>query len=75
MEKDLSPIDQEWINQYVGDLLKAGNNLAPGPFQDAVLRRAECVMDLVEAWRIRNNPLRTVMINKVNDVAQTPESD
>lgn len=54
--KDLSPIDQQWINNYVGEFLKVADSIPHGVLRDAVLRRVECVMDLVELWQKRNMP-------------------
>ena len=58
MNKDLSPIDQKWISNYCDLLI----NIAKQMPTDSILRvaterRIECVMDLVEAWQNRNNPL------------------
>jgi len=44
-------IPEEWIKRYVDQLLKAAQGLEPGAFRDAVVLRAEHVMDLVEAFR------------------------
>ena len=57
MNRDKSPIDQEWINRYCDEFLKIAGQLPEGMMRDAVLRRVECVMDLTEAWQKRNNPL------------------
>lgn len=43
-------IPQSWIKNYVDQLLSVAKELPTGPLRDALLRRAECVMDLVEAW-------------------------
>lgn len=43
-------IPLSWIQHYVDQLLDAAKHLDPGPMQDAVLRRADAVMDLVKAW-------------------------
>lgn len=60
LPKSSAPIDQEWINAYVGALLgvasrypKPGPNQALDPMAAAALTRAEHAMDLVEAWRKR----------------------
>ncbi len=50
---DRSPIDQQWIQRYCDTLLEAAKRLDHGAMRDAVLRRVECVMDLVEAWQKR----------------------
>lgn len=55
-ERDRAPIDQRWVQDYVDQFLKASQGFPPGPMQDAVFRRIECVMDLVDAWQKRNWP-------------------
>lgn len=52
-ERDRSPIDQQWIQRYCDELLKVAPQIPEGAFRDAILRRAECVMDLVDAWQTR----------------------
>lgn len=54
--KDHSPIDQQWIKHYCDEFLKVAQMIPEGTFRDAVLRRVECVMDLLEAWQKRNEP-------------------
>jgi hypothetical protein len=54
---DRSPIDQQWIQRYCDTLLEAATKLSDGIFKDAILRRVECAMDLVEAWQKRNLPM------------------
>jgi hypothetical protein len=44
-------ISEDWIKSYIDALLKGASLLPPGRFQDAVLLRAEHVMDLVDAHR------------------------
>ena len=56
-ERDRAPIDQRWIQQYCDEFLKIAPRLPEGPMRDAVLRRVECVMDLLDAWQRRNWPL------------------
>lgn len=56
MNRDLSPIDQQWIQRYCDEFLKVAEQISAGPFRDAVLRRVECCMDLLEAWQKRNEP-------------------
>ena len=55
-ERDRSPIDQQWIQRYCDEFLKVAPLISEGPFRDAVLRRVECCMDLLEAWQKRNEP-------------------
>lgn len=55
-ERDRSPIDQQWIQRYCDEFLKVAKTIPSGVFQDAVLRRVECCMDLLEAWQKRNEP-------------------
>lgn len=57
MTPDISPIDQQWINKYCDEFLKIAETMPTGSFRDSILRRVECVMDLVEAWQKRNIPL------------------
>lgn len=57
MERDRSPVDQQWVQNYCDEFLKAAAMVPEGPFRDAVLRRVECVMDLLEAWQKRNMPM------------------
>lgn len=51
-----APIDQQWIQRYCDEFLKVADGMPPGPFRDAILRRVECAMDLLEAWQKRNEP-------------------
>lgn len=53
-KRDLSPIDQQWIQSYCDKFLEIATSLPEGPFKNAVTRRVECVMDLVESWQKRN---------------------
>lgn len=46
-----TPIPQDWIKAQVDALLSAAERMPPGAFRDAILLRAEIMMDLVEAWR------------------------
>ena len=57
MSRDLSPIDQLWIRDYCDEFLKVATRLPSGALRDVVLRRIECVHDLVEAWQKRNTPM------------------
>jgi len=57
MERDRSPIDQDWIRNYCDEFMKIAIKLDNGPFKDAILRRVECVQDLVDAWQQRNVPI------------------
>lgn len=52
--RDLSPIDQQWIQHYCDEFLKIAPQLPEGAMRDAILRRVECCMDLLEAWQKRN---------------------
>lgn len=52
-----TPIDQMWIQHYCDEFLKIAPKLPEGPMRDAVLRRVECAMDLLEAWQKRNIPM------------------
>jgi len=54
--RDHSPIDQQWIQHYCDEFLKIAPQIPEGPFRDAILRRVECCMDLLEAWQKRNEP-------------------
>jgi len=56
-QRDRAPIDQQWVQSYVDQFLKISEQLPAGLLRDAVLRRVESVMDLLEAWQTRNNPL------------------
>lgn len=56
-DRDKSPIEQQWINDYCVEFLKIADALETGVLRDAVLRRVECVMDLVESWQVRNIPI------------------
>ncbi len=48
-----TPIDQEWIRQYVDQLLAVAGTLPEGAMRDALMKRAEHALDLVEAWHAR----------------------
>lgn len=56
-ERDRSPIDQRWVQDYCDAIMASAQQLEPGVFRDALLRRVECAMDLVEAWQKRNLPM------------------
>lgn len=49
----VEPIDPEWVKKYIDDLLAAAQKIAPGAFRDAIVSRAEHVLDMVEAWKNR----------------------
>lgn len=53
MNRDRSPIDQQWVRGYCDRLTKVVEVMPDGPYKDAVLHRVECVMDLLEAWQKR----------------------
>lgn len=57
MDRDRSPVDQRWIQNYCDEFLKVAGMVPEGAMRDAVLRRVECVMDLLEAWQQRNIPI------------------
>lgn len=57
MNRDPSPIDQKWIQDYCDQFLSVVKDIPTGPFRDAVLHRIECIMDLLEAWQKRNLPM------------------
>lgn len=46
-------IDQQWIKEYIDQLLDLAGKLPEGPMKQATLLRVDHVMDLVEAWRKR----------------------
>lgn len=55
--RDRSPIDQQWVQRYCNEFLKIAEQLGENSIlHAAVLRRVECVMDLIEAWQKRNEP-------------------
>ena len=56
MTRDRSPIDQRWVQHYCDEFFKVAGNLPEGLLKNAVLRRIECCMDLLEAWQKRNEP-------------------
>lgn len=56
MERDRAPVDQQWIQRYCDVLLASAAGMPAGPFKDAILRRVECCMDLLEAWQKRAWP-------------------
>lgn len=45
------PIDPEWVKRYVDQLLEAAQKLPDGSFRDAILHRADAILDLVQAWK------------------------
>jgi hypothetical protein len=55
--RDRSPVDQRWIQHYCDEFLKVAGDIPEGQMRDSVLRRVECVMDLLEAWQKRNIPI------------------
>lgn len=56
-DRDRSPIDQQWIQQYCDQLLAVANRLPEGVTRDVVLRRVEYAMDLLEGWQKRHLPM------------------
>ena len=53
MPEEIEPLDPEWIKKYVDQLLEGAQKLQAGPLRDALLLRADHVMDLVQAWKER----------------------
>ncbi len=52
MSQNMRSIPEEWIDKYVGNLLKYATDLrADSNMRASVLLRAEYAMDLVEAYR------------------------
>ena len=56
---DNSDIPQEWIKHYVDQLLDVATKLETGGMRDAVLLRVDNVLDLVQAYRRRNDNKET----------------
>lgn len=50
----MEPIPQEWIKTYVDALLGAASRWPEGAMRTAALLRADHAMDLVKAFRERN---------------------
>lgn len=55
-ERDRSPIDQRWVQHYCDTLLEFAKGVPLSPMHDAILKRVECAMDLLEAWQKRDWP-------------------
>ena len=55
-DRDRSPIDQQWVQRYCDAFLTVAPTIPEGAFRDAILRRVECCMDLLDAWQKRNWP-------------------
>lgn len=51
----MNNIPDEFIKNYIDQLLIAAAKIGPGKMSDAILLRADCIMDLVKAYRERNN--------------------
>lgn len=47
----MTPIEITWVQRYVDQLLAAAKTIGPGSMQDAILTRADNVMDLIQAWK------------------------
>jgi len=47
----INSIPKEFIDKYLDQLEKAARSLNPGLMQDAVLKRAEAILDLVDAYK------------------------
>jgi hypothetical protein len=46
------PIPQEFIIRYVDQLIKLAESLPNGsPFRDAIILRADNVLDIIKAWQ------------------------
>jgi hypothetical protein len=57
MERDRSPIDQKWVQNYCDEFLKVAAQMPEGAFKATILRRVECCMDLLDAWQKRQWPM------------------
>ncbi|MGH2613258.1 MAG: hypothetical protein ACRDFB_09480 [Rhabdochlamydiaceae bacterium] len=51
----MANISIEWIENYVDTLLKVGEKMESGPFKDAVLLRATHALDMLDAWKNKDN--------------------
>ena len=51
----MNNIPDEFIKNYVDQLLLAAAKIGPGKMSDAILLRADCIMDLVKAYRESKN--------------------
>jgi hypothetical protein len=49
----LKPIPQEWIKNYVNQLIDVAASLPEGKLRDATILRADHAMDLIEAFQNR----------------------
>lgn len=49
----VEPIDPEWVKKYVDQLLECARKFNTGPMRDAMLLRADHVLDMVKAWKER----------------------
>lgn len=57
MNRDLSPINQKWLMDYCNKFTYIAGNMPDGGLKEALLRRVECVLDVLEAWQLRNVPI------------------
>lgn len=53
---DQRSIPESFIRDYVDKLLEIAAAMQPSSFRDAIVLRADNLMDLVEAYRDRNKP-------------------
>ena len=52
----MGPIDQDWIRDYVDQIIEVAKTFDDGSaMQLAAMNRANAVMDLVKAWRLRGD--------------------
>lgn len=56
-QRDRAPIDQPWLQRYCDEFLKIAATMPDGVMKDTILRRVECVMDVLDAWQLRNIPI------------------
>jgi len=47
-------IPLEWIRKYVDQIIEVAGRMPEGKLRDALLLRADNVMDLVKAWKDSN---------------------
>lgn len=55
-ERDRSPIDQRWLQDQCDVLLRTAQMMPEGVMKDALLKRAEITLDILEAWQRRGEP-------------------
>ncbi len=54
--RDKRPVDQRWVRDYCDMLMRIASPMPEDKAKEALLRRAEYVTDMLEAWQIRNLP-------------------